>query len=308
MRLVTRSDFDGLCCAAILKGLGIVEDILYTHPKDVQDKKIEVSESDILANVPLIEGCGLWFDHHSSEQERLQNQGRFNGVSEPGPSTARVIYNYYKNDNQYSDKLKTFEEMLQAVDKADSGQYSKEDIENPKGWMMLAFIADPRTSLGYHHSYRISNFDLMKTLPDLLLTKSIDEILAITDFKERIDVYNEEAAKYKETLKKCSKVEGDAVVIDFRGIGELPSGNRFIEYTLFPEQNISVRMVDGKKKEFVMISVGHSIINKSSNVNVGSLMLKYGGGGHKPVGTCQISYNDAAKVLKEILVAINSTK
>jgi len=304
MRLITRSDFDGLACAALLEELGIVDEIFYGHPKDLQDNKIEVTENDVLANMPFAEGCGLWFDHHSSEHERIELEGKFKGASELEPSAARVIYNYYVKEN--TEKFEKFDEMIQAVDKADSAQYTKEDIENPQGWMMLAFIADPRTGLGYKRDFRVSNFELMKSLPGLLRTKTIDEILAKPDFQDRVDYYHEELEVYKKFLSEHTTIEGDVIVIDFRGEATLPSGNRFLEYTMYPEQNISIRIVDGRNKEFAMISIGHSIINRTSNVDVGSLALKYGGGGHKKVGTCQIDYDKTDDVIKEILEAINA--
>jgi len=304
--LITRSDFDGLVCAAILDELGIIDEILYVHPKDLQDNKIEVTQNDVLANVPLVEGCGLWFDHHSSELERLQLEGKFKGVCEEAPSAAHVVYKYYMANEEYAKKLKKFEELIKAVDIADSAQFTKEDILNPQGWVLLAFIADPRTGLGYHHNFRVSNFDLMKSFPWLLRTKSIQQILDLPDVIERVNVYREEANIYQKFIREHAVIEGDVIVLDLRGIQHIPSGNRFMEYTLYPDQNISVRLVDGKQRKFVMISIGHSIINKTSSVDVGSLALKYGGGGHKQVGTCQVPYEEADTVVKEILAAINS--
>jgi oligoribonuclease NrnB/cAMP/cGMP phosphodiesterase (DHH superfamily) len=292
-------------CAAILEELGIVDEILYIHPKDLQDNKIEVSETDVIANVPFVEGCGLWFDHHSSEHERLQLEGKFRGASEFAPSAAQVIYNYYAKDERYSEKLEKFEKLVQVVGIADSAEFTADDIVNPRGWTMLAFIADPRTGLGYKRNFRISNFELMKSLPDLLRTRSVDEILALPDFQERIAVYHEENEKYKTLIHEIVTIKGDAIIIDLRGIKDIPVGNRFMEYTLFPRQNISVRIVDGKNGDVDMISIGRSIINKTSSVNVGSLTLKYGGGGHEKVGTCQIKKEDVNHVLKEIIQTIN---
>jgi oligoribonuclease NrnB/cAMP/cGMP phosphodiesterase (DHH superfamily) len=308
MRLITRSDFDGLACAALLEELEIVDEILYTHPKDIQDGKITVTENDVLANVPFVPGCGLWFDHHSSEQERTELAGKFKGACDMQPSAARVIYNYYRSDGKHAAKLKRMEELLAAVDKADSAQYTRDDILTPRGWMLLAFIADPRTGLGLKHSFKTSNFDLMKSIPGLLRTKTIDEILALPDMRERVTVYREESDRYRTFIQNTAKVNGDAIVLDLRGKKEIPGGNRFLEYTLFPGQNISVRLADGRKGEFVMISIGHSIVNTTSRVDVGSLALKYGGGGHKKVGTCQVAPKDADRVLSEILEMINAGK
>ena len=306
MRLLTRSDFDGSVCAALLQELGLVDEILYIHPKDLQDNKIEVTEDDIIANVPFVEGCGLWFDHHSSEHARLELAGKFKGASELAPSAAQVIYEYYKKDKNFDGKLKKFENLIKIVGIADSARFSRDDILNPTGWTMLAFIADPRTGLGYKQTFRISNSELMKKLPELLRSKSVDEILAMPDFQERIQVYREETSKFKALLTRHTRVEGDAIIIDFQGIDEIPVGNRFLEYVLYPEQNISLRIVDGRNKEFAMIAVGYSIINRTSAVDVGSLVLKYGGGGHKQVGTCQVKYDDVDRIVAEMLQVINA--
>lgn len=308
MRLITRSDFDGLACAALLEELGIVDEILYMHPKDIQDGKITMTENDVLANVPYVKGCGLWFDHHSSEEERLESGATFKGACDQAPSAARVISNYYFKDPAHAARLKRFDEMVDAVDKADSAQLTMEEIQNPKGWTLLGFIADPRTGLGYRHQFKISNFDLMKSLPGLLRTRSIDEILTLPDVAERVKVYHEENEKYKNFIRENSQVIGDALLIDMRGKSEIPSGNRFLEYTLYPDQNISIRLADGKNKETTMISIGHSVINKTSKVDVGSLTLKYGGGGHHKVGTCQVPVAETDKVVREILNFINSFK
>jgi nanoRNase/pAp phosphatase (c-di-AMP/oligoRNAs hydrolase) len=303
--LVTRSDFDGSVCAAILQDLGLVDEILYVHPKDLQDSKIEVNEDDIVANVPYTQGCGLWFDHHSSEHERLNLKGHFKGASKLAPSAAQVIYEYYAGNEEYASTLAKYKDLIKVVGVADSAQYSQDDILNPKGWTMLAFIADPRTGLGLKRTFRISNFELMKCLPGLLRSKTVEEILSLPDFQERIQVYDEETSKFKQLLNKHSMVKGNAILIDFRGIREVPVGNRFMEYVMYPEQNISIRIADGKNKKFVMISVGHSIINRTSPVDVGSLTLRYGGGGHKHVGTCQVKYEEVEIVVEEMLQVIN---
>ena len=306
LRLLTRSDFDGSVCAAILEELGLVDDILYVHPKDMQDNKIEVNQNDILANVPYVAGCGMWFDHHSSESERLGLIGKFNGASKAAPSAAQVIYDYYKQNNAYAAKLKKFKQLIKIAGKADSAQFTREDILHPAGWTMLAFIADPRTGLGYEHGFTISNYELMKQLPGLLRTKKIDDILELADFQERVRFYHAENKKYQELIKRTARTEGDVIVIDLRGCKTIPAGNRFLEYVLHPEQNISIRIVDGKNKQFAMISVGHSIINPTSTVDVGRLTLKYGGGGHQRVGTCQVSYPDVDRVVGEMLDVIRA--
>jgi oligoribonuclease NrnB/cAMP/cGMP phosphodiesterase (DHH superfamily) len=301
MRLLTRSDFDGIACAVLLKEIGIMDEMVYAHPKDLQDGKVEVTKNDILANVPYVEGCGLWFDHHSSEQERLELEGKYEGCSKLAPSAARVICDYYG-----AEKFSKYQEMLEYVDKVDSAQLSKEEIMNPEGWILLGFICDPRTGLGYHKNYSISNLQLMRNLMEDLGNKSIDEILQIPDVKERIDRYFENDVVFKSYLLDKSIQVGPMVITDSRGSTDTPPGNRFLIYSLFPETNISIRLIDGRGKEFVSISVGYSILNRTSAVDVGSMMLKYGGGGHKAVGTCQVPYDKADQVLKEIIESIKA--
>ncbi|MDR2659328.1 MAG: exopolyphosphatase [Spirochaetaceae bacterium] len=300
MRLITRADFDGLACGALLESLGLIDEWLFAHPKDIQDGLIDATKNDIVANVPYIKGCALWFDHHSSEQERLGSGIKFEGISRQAPSCARVIYEYYGGDA----KLGKFSEMVKYVDKMDSANLTVDEITHPTGWVLLGFIADPRTGLGRFRNFTISNFDLMKKLASATLDKPIDEILAMPDVKERVEVYFEQNDLFIRMIKEHSKIEGKAVVVDLRGIDTIHAGNRFIIYTLFPEQNISVWVVDGKKKVNCVITVGYSIINKTAKADVGSLMLKYGGGGHRQVGTCQTAYDDTDRIIKEIVDGI----
>jgi nanoRNase/pAp phosphatase (c-di-AMP/oligoRNAs hydrolase) len=298
MRLVTRSDFDGLACAVLLKEAGIIDSRLFIHPKDVQDGLIEINENDVLANVPYAEGCGLWFDHHSSEEERIQMGNRFKGASRPAPSAARVIYDYYGGDEKFG----RFDEMMTAVDKSDSGQLTVDEIIHPKGWILLSFIMDPRTGLGRFRNYRISNYQLMDDLIEYCRNQTIEEILEIPDVRERSKRYFEQNDLFKQMILKYTRTDGNVIVTDLRGVDVIYSGNRFLIYSLYPNQNISVWIIDGRNKQNCVYAVGHSIINRSSKTDVGSLMLQYGGGGHKAVGTCQVPYENADTVLDALVL------
>jgi nanoRNase/pAp phosphatase (c-di-AMP/oligoRNAs hydrolase) len=297
MRLLTRSDFDGLACGALLEFLGLIDDWKFVHPKDIQDGLVEATDDDILANIPYIKGCKLWFDHHSSESERLGKNVYFDGVSRRAPSCARVVYDYYGGDA----KLGRFRTMIEYVDKVDSGNLTADEILDPKGWVLLGFIMDPRTGLGRFRNFTISNYDLMKQLALACTTKNIDQILAIPDVKERLDVYFEQHTLFVEMVKKQARIDKNVIITDLRGVEPIYAGNRFLIYTLFPDQNISVWVVDGRNKINAAITVGYSILNRTATVDVGSLLLKYGGGGHHQVGTCQVDYQDADRVLQEIV-------
>jgi len=303
MRLFTRSDFDGLACGALLSYLGLIDEWKFVHPKDIQDGLVEATDNDILANIPYIKGCKLWFDHHSSESERLGKGAYFEGVSKHAPSCARVVYEYYGGDA----KLGKFAEMIHFVDKVDSGDLTKDEIQDPKGWVLLGFIMDPRTGLGRFRNFTISNYDLMTSLAKACAEKSIYDILNLPDVKERLDFYYQQKELFVDMVKKHAEVVDNIIKVDLRNVETIYAGNRFVIYTLYPDQNISVWIVDGRNKTNVAITVGHSITNRTSKTDVGSMLLYYGGGGHKQVGTCQVPYDDADKVIGEILNKIKQS-
>ena len=300
MRLVTRSDFDGLVCGALLLEAGIIDNWKFAHPKDLQDGLVEVSADDCLANVPYVEGCGLWFDHHSSEHERLELAGKYKGESRMSPSCARIIYEYYGG----AERFPQFGDIMEAVDRVDSGKLSLDDVLNPKGWVLIGFLMDPRTGLGRWRNFTISNYQLMEKLLVACRTMTTEEILSMPDIVERVDVYNEQTEKFVEMVKAYTKVEGNVIITDLRGVDPIYTGNRFMIYALYPEQNISAWIVSGRGGKGCSAAVGYSILNRTSDVNVGSLMLKYHGGGHKAVGTCQFSDENMAEELPKMLAEL----
>ena len=305
MRLVTRSDFDGLVCGALLLEAGVIDHWKFAHPKDLQDGLVEVNEDDCLANVPYVEGCGLWFDHHSSEHERLALAGKYKGESRISPSCARIIYEYYGG----AEKFPQFGEIMEAVDKVDSGNLTIDEVLNPTGWVLIGFLMDPRTGLGRWRQFTISNYQLMEKLLEACRTMSTAEILALPDMQERIDVYWEQTEKFKEMVKAHTRTEGNVIITDLRGVNSIYTGNRFLIYSLYPEQNISAWIVSGREGKGCSAAVGYSILNRTATLDVGSLMLKYRGGGHKKVGTCQFSDETMAeelpKMLSELCVMAN---
>ena len=304
MRLLTRSDFDGLICAVLLKEAKLMDDWKFVHPNDIQNFLMNVTDNDILANVPYVQGCGLWFDHHSSEQQRnASGTKKYNGLSKPAPSCARVIWDYYDGHKTFPAK---FDEMMEYVDRCDSGQLTIEEIENPKGWVLLNFIMDPRTGLGRYRDYTISNYQLMVNLIEACGTMSVEQILKLPDVRERITRYFAQQALYKEMILRNGTTFGNLVVIDLRNEEEILSGNRFTVYALYPDCNISCHIIWGLKKQNTVFAVGRSILNRTSRTDVGKLMLKYGGGGHDSVGTCQVPNHRAEEVLKNLIDQITT--
>ena len=301
-RLVTRSDMDGLVCAVILKQLELIDEIKFVHPKDMQDGTITITENDIITNLPYVAHAHLVFDHHESETVRNEKADNHIIIAD-APSAARVVYDYYVKDNDLS---MIREDMMVAVDKADAAQFSKDDILNPKGWDLLSFLMDSRTGLGRFREFRVSNYQLMMDLIDYCHDHGIDDIMKLPDVKERVELYNKYADDFKEQLQRCSTVHKNLVVLDLREEEIIYPGNRFMIYALYPEQNISIHVIKGFKGQNTVFATGKSILNKTSESNVGEIMLSYGGGGHHAAGTCQIDNDKAEKTLKELIAKINA--
>ncbi|QEG40501.1 exopolyphosphatase [Roseimaritima ulvae] len=302
-RLLTRSDFDGLVCAVLLKDLGILGEIKFVHPKDVQDGKVEVTENDILTNLPFVAGCHMCFDHHSSEETRNGAERTDDHVLVAhADSAARIVYDHYGGKQQFPG---ISDEMMAAVDKADAARFSIEDVLNPQKWELLSFLMDARTGLGRFHDFRVSNYQLMMDLIDCCKDYTIEEILALPDVAERVELFRSHEKQAKEQIKRCSRVEGNLVVLDLRQEETIFAANRFIVYSLFPECNISMHCLWGRQKQNTVFTIGKSIFDRSCSTDVGELCLQYGGGGHEAAGTCQVAHEDADRVEQELIDKIN---
>jgi nanoRNase/pAp phosphatase (c-di-AMP/oligoRNAs hydrolase) len=303
-RLLTRSDFDGLVCAILLKELGILGDIKFVHPKDVQDGEIEVTEHDILTNLPYVEGCYLCFDHHKSEETRAHGEQRDNHILVAGAdSAARVVYDHYGGKQRFPE---ISEGMMAAVDKADAARFSKDDVLKPAGWDLLSFLMDARTGLGRFREFRVSNYQLMMDLIEYCKDHTIEEILALPDVNERVELFRSHEVKAIEQIKRCGTVHENLVVLDLRQEPTIFAANRFIVYSLFPECNISMHVMWGKQKLNTVFTIGKSIFDRSCTTDVGELCLQYHGGGHAAAGTCQVPHEDANRVRQELIDRINS--
>jgi nanoRNase/pAp phosphatase (c-di-AMP/oligoRNAs hydrolase) len=301
-RLITRSDFDGLVCAVLLKELDLIDDIKFVHPKDMQDGKIEVTDRDITTNLPYVPGVHLSFDHHASET--IRNEVRFNHVIHPdSPSAARVVFDHYGGVGKFGDR---FNDMMDAVDKGDSAQFTRDEILDPEGWVLLNYLMDSRTGLGRFKEFRVSNYQLMMDLIDYCRTHGIEDILKLPDVIERVELYFDHAAKAKAQLQLCTTVHHNVAVLDLRQEETIYAVNRFMIYALFPATNISIHVLWGVQKQNTVFAVGKSITNRSSQVNIGALMLAYGGGGHENAGTCQVDNDTATGTLQELIAKINA--
>ncbi len=300
-RLITRSDMDGLVCGTLLSYLDLIDDILFVHPKDMQDGLIEVNKKDITTNLPYVDGVYLAFDHHFSET--LRNEKKENHIIDAqAPSAAQVVYDYYGGDNKFPMRFKY---MMDGANKADSANFSQDDILNPRAWDLLSFIMDSRTGLGRFKDFDVSNKQLMKNLIQYCAQFNIDEILEINEVKQRVDLYFKYEKEFNEQLKRCTKIYNNVAVIDYKDESIIYPGNRFLVYAMFPKISVSIHISYTYDRDKVVYSTGKSIINKTSKTNIGELMLKYGGGGHKAAGGCQIVLSEASRVLDEIIKKLN---
>lgn len=302
-RLLTRCDFDGLVCAALLKSIGLVGEVRFVHPKDMQDGRVSITSSDITANLPFADGVYLAFDHHDSEKERVDVPPNF--ITPAGaPSAARVVYDYFGGKERFRD---ISDDLMAAVDRADSADYTVDAVVNPTGWALFAFLTDPRTGLGRFKNFRLPFYDFMEKMIGLCQTKSIREIMEDLDVAERAALYGAHREKFAEQLRRCSTVHGRTVHVDYRGEPVIYAGNRFMVYALFPGAAVSVHELWGKNKRNVVFAVGKSVFGEKAKINIGDLMLQYGGGGHADAGTCQVPTAQADQVRTEILTVLEQT-
>jgi len=305
-RLVTRSDMDGLVAAMLLRELDMIDEIVFAHPKDVQDGKVEITGNDITANLPYVPTAHLAFDHHYSEMLRHAGNEAPNYINIPtAPSAARIVYDYFGGKKRFPE---ISEEMMREVDKADSAQFTEDDILSEKGWPLLSFIMDPRTGLGRYRHFRISNYDLMMQLIDYCRNHTIEEILALPDVKERVDLYMSHREPAREQIKRNATVHGPLVVLDLRDEEQIYCTNRFTIYALHPQCNLSMHVMWGREKQNVVFAVGKSILNRSSQLDIDALMLSYGGGGHEAAGTCQVPVDQAEKIKGELIAKMNRSR
>jgi nanoRNase/pAp phosphatase (c-di-AMP/oligoRNAs hydrolase) len=298
-RLVTRSDFDGLVCAVLLKKLGLLDEITFVHPKDMQDGKVDVGAGDITTNLPYVPGVHLAFDHHASETIRHGRTSPENHIIDPdADSAARVLYDHYGGRGRFGAESV---EMLAEVDKADAARFSREEILDPQGWVLLSFLMDPRTGLGRFRDFRVSNYHLMMELIDACAEHGIDEILAMPDVAERVELYRRHADEAVEQIRRCAVEHDNLVVLDLRAEETIWPTNRFTIYALFPQCNASIHVLWGLRQQNTVFATGKSILDRSCRADIGALMLEYGGGGHVAAGTCQVPNEEADRVLGELV-------
>ena len=322
MRLVTRADFDGLVCGALLTKFEHIDAYLFVEPKFMQDGLVEIRAGDIIANLPYHPNCTLWFDHHVTNttpdfaQPIVLGKGGFRLA----PSAARVVYEYYKElGNQQpigsgeerttrhanngiiafldSERIRY---LLHETDRIDAGKLEPQDVLDPQGYVLISMTTDGRNAGDEPYWLRII---------ELLRDASLEEVLRDPEVSRRCQQIREEQEQLRQLLLARTVMKRNVIYVDLRGIQEIPDGNRFLIFTLFPQGNIQVKVADDKQREnTTSISVGYNIFNTTSNVNVGELLSHYGGGGHKVVGSCRVPNDQAELAIREIVAAVTDSE
>ncbi len=303
-RLVTRSNLDGLISGVLLKKLDMLDDILFVHPKEVQDGNVEIGENDIVTNLPYVDSAHMAFDHRFDREDAIKlnpNHILFTDLD----SVSEIIYEYYGGEEVFSDDVLP---LIEAANKSKNANYTKEEILSPKGWELLSFLTDPRTGLGRFRDFKISNYALMKKLVYQCAESDIDEVLSSEDVKERIELYKEHEENFVAQLKRCVRVENDVAIVDLRQEEVIYPGNRFVVYALFPEVFASIHIFSGFENRNTVLAIGKSIFNTENKNDIYEIVRKYNGGGHKDAGTCQVEHSEVDRVCSELVKSLKTEK
>ncbi len=294
-RIVTRPDFDGIVCAVLLRDAeNIHTDIFWVEPNDIQADRVEIKPGDILANLPYSPVCDLWFDHHISNRP----EGDFNGAFEVAPSAARVIYQYYQDKGILDDR---YDELIYHTDIIDAAMLNQDQVQCPENYPFILLSMTIKNQGDGDKAY----WDL---LVDLLKETPVQTILEHPDVQERCKEVIDENAQWESHLKAHTRVENQISITDFRSLDEVPTGNRFLSYSIFPESIASVKIRYGSDRKTVQVSIGQSIFNRQCNVNIGQLLSRYGGGGHAGAGGCTMELDTADQFIEEILQVMFENK
>ncbi|MCP4131227.1 MAG: exopolyphosphatase [bacterium] len=297
MRIVTRPDFDGIVCAVLLRNvLDITEPIFWVEPYEIKERSHEIGEGDIVANLPYVENCSLWFDHHHTNQIN-QTERPFAGAFKIAPSAAGVIYEYY-----HTDFSRDFRELVTRTDKIDSGDISIEEVLHPENYPYILLSTTISGSKKEDEYY-------WNKIVDLLGREPIETILTESEVCQRYTAELEQDKQYAEHLKKHTSIKNNIGITDFRDLEVEPKGNRFLIYSLYPDIYTDVKIRFKKdNREKVIVSLGQSIFNRQSKVHLGAVAAKYGGGGHFGAGSCAFHIDEADEKIPEILAVLYKNK
>lgn len=301
-RLITRADFDGVAAGALLLDLDMIDEVLFAEPKDVQDGLVAVTPSDITTNLPYVDGVHLCFDHHVSETVRV-GPVEHHVIDADAPSAARVVYDFFGGQMGFP---QISPRLMDAVDRADTAQFTESEILKPKRWTLLSFILDPRTGLERFTDFAVPHSKLMVEMMEACRRTPVPQILELPDVAERVARYWEHQDLARGQLEAATVMERNVALADLRAADPVYCCNRFLIYAVFPEAKVSVHLFRAARPGRVLVAAGKSIFDRSASINLGLLMLEYGGGGHSAAATCQVDEADAEDTVAEIVERINN--
>jgi hypothetical protein len=300
-RLITRADFDGVVCGTLFQELDMISDVVFAEPGDMQAGRIKVTDRDITTNLPFVEGVHLCFDHHASEAKRVQD--RPNRIIDPAaPSAARVVYNHFGGKKGFPS---ISDELIRAVDQADSADYTEEDVLAPDRWAMLNFLVDPRSGFAAFTDFSSTHEQFMLDLMTYCRHNPIDEIMHLPEVEERVHRYQEHEERAEHQIVRCATVHGDLIVLDMRRESTIYATNRFVVYGLYPKIKLSLHVLKDASPGYVRFALGHSILNRGSKVDAGAVMLEFGGGGHRAAAGALVREGEADSVLDRIVARVS---
>lgn len=287
MRIVTRPDFDGIVCAVLLTdAYRIEEPILWVEPNDVQKGRVDIRPQDIIANLPYDERCALWFDHHFTNQIDRPFEGAFRIA----PSAAGIIFEYYKGRFR-----REYSQLVRAADKIDSANLTLDEVLHPEKYPYVLLSLTVSNEVGTNESY-------WNMLVALFGEKDIQQVLESAEVKQHCQTVVSQNDRYVDVLKQHTRLKRHVSITDFRPFDSPPVGNRFLVYSLFPESAANVRLRhEDQNKDVVVVNVGHSIFNPYCRVNVGLMLTRFGGGGHRGAGSARIPQSKADNYISQIV-------
>ncbi|MCP5053073.1 MAG: hypothetical protein GY940_38255 [bacterium] len=293
MRIVTRPDFDGIVCAVLLKdALHITEPIKWVEPNAMQHGLVDIRPGDVIANLAYNATCEMWFDHHESNRIAL----RFKGVFKIAPSAAGIVFEYFKKDKTNPKPFqRDYHRLVTETDKIDSASLSLEEVLHPESYPYIALSATVK-------SQRAEDEPYWNRVVDLLRTRDIYRVLEDPEVNERLQKAVAADRIYKDFVNAYTTIDRHVTITDYRGLDRVPSGNRFLVFSLFPEAvvNVKIRFESPARKK-VVISLGHSIFNRGCQVSAGEVCSIFGGGGHRGAGSCSVPAHRADQAISTIL-------
>ncbi len=280
MNLITKLDFDGLVCAAMLtQKKPDIKEILFSTAREIETRDIlfDINPDDILAHLPYYPGVGTWFSNHDWEHFGTDDLARVDGKWGEACCTAELVKNYFEEGG-----LEGYDPLIEVAARIECANLNEEDVLAPRSWMLINYTLDPRFPADREYGVHLTEM-LRSTMP-------AEEVLGDAEVAARVAKYKDAESQFVEELKTHSRLEGNVIITDFRDMGIAPRPNRYRVFLEFPEGNVQARIErhPGNPNN-LLVSVSKSIFNRTlKKTHLGQMMEQYGGGGVDGAATCAI--------------------